>query len=84
MLTLQNIERKGTAAVKRLRSQKLANGLPFMINSKELPSNQCYLEYPDGSIHLVTLSRTARDFDMIRELSIQERSRLRIKYKLAD
>lgn len=84
MLTLQNIQGKGTAAVKRLRTQKLAKGLPFMINSKELPSNQCYLEYPNGSIHLVTLSKTAREFDVIRELSIQESSRLRIRYKLSD
>lgn len=83
MLTLQNIEEKGTAAVKRLRIQKLAKGLPFMINSKELPSNQCYLEYPDGSIHLVILSKNARDFDIIRELSTQESRRLRTKFKLA-
>lgn len=50
MLTLQNIEKKGTEAVKRLRIQKLEKGLPFIINSKELPSNQCYLEYPGGTI----------------------------------
>jgi hypothetical protein len=84
MLLLQNIEKKGTAAVKRLRSQKLAKGLPFMINSKELPSYQCYLEYPSGIIQLVTLSKNARDFDVIRELSIPESKRLRSKLKLAD
>ena len=84
MLTLQSIERKGTAAVKRLRRQKLAKGLPFMINSKELPSNQCYLEYPDGSIHLVALAENKRDFDLIRELTPQESKALRIQFKLAD
>ncbi len=83
MATLQNIEKKGTAAVKRLRSQKLAKGLPFMINSKELPSTQCYLEYPNGSIQLVALSKNARDFDVIRELSLQEIKRLRVRFKLA-
>lgn len=39
MLELQT-ERMGTAAVKRLRLQKLLRGLPLMINSKELPSTQ--------------------------------------------
>lgn len=84
MIILQNIERRGTAAVKRLRGQKLAAGLPFMINSKELPSGQCYLEYPDGPIQLVALSKGARDFVVIRDLSPQEARRLRIKYGLSD
>ena len=84
MATLQNIESKGTAAVKRLRRQKLAKGLPFMIDSKELPSNQCYLEYPDGSIQLVALAENKQDFDLIRELSPQESTQVRIKFKLAD
>ncbi len=83
MSTLQNIEKKGTAAVMRLRSQKLAKGLPFMINSKELPTTQCYLEYPNGSIQLVTLSKNAQDYDVIRELSLQEMERLRVRFKLA-
>ncbi len=61
MSTLQNIEKKGTAAVKRLRSQKLAKGLPFMINSNELPTTQCYIEYPNGSIQLVALSKNAQE-----------------------
>lgn len=84
MSTLQNIEKKGTAAVKRLRRQKLASGLTFMINSGDLPSNQCYLEYPDGSIHQVVLAENKRDFNLIRELSPQESKALRIRYKLAD
>jgi hypothetical protein len=83
MSELQKIERTGTAAVKQLRRQKLLKGLPFMINSKELPSNQCYLEYPDGTIQLVSLSKTARDFDLIRELSLRESKKLRLKFNLA-
>ena len=70
--------------MKRLRRQKLAKGLPFMINSKELPSHQCYLEYPDGAIRLVALAENKRDFSIIRELSPQESRRLRETFNLAD
>lgn len=52
--------------------EKLSKGLPFMINSTELPSGQCWLEYPDGHIQLVTLSKSRTDFDIIKILSIQE------------
>lgn len=83
MEKLQKIERTGTAAVKRLRNQKLLKGLPFMINSKELPSNQCYLEYPNGSVKLATLAKNGRDFEIIRELTPLESRRLRTKFKLA-
>ena len=78
------MERKGTAAVKRLRRQKLAKGLPFMINAKELPSNQCYLEYPDGTIQLASLAENKRDFNLVRQLSPLEAKQLRMKFKLAD
>ena len=56
MTTLTRMEEKGTAAVRKLRIQKLLNGHPFMINSKELISNQGYLEYPDGTIKLVSIT----------------------------
>lgn len=82
MSTLQNIEKQGTAAVLRLRTQKLANGLPFMINSNDLPSTQCYLEYSNGLIQLVTLKKDARDFEVIRDLNFQEIKALRAKFKL--
>ena len=84
MSTLQNMERRGTAAVRRLRRQKLAKGLPFMINLNELPSNQCYLEYPDGSIQLVALTANKQDFAPVRQLSQQEVQELRIRFRLAD
>ncbi|NTS39424.1 hypothetical protein HRG84_00785 [Flavisolibacter sp. BT320] len=77
------MESKGTAAVKHLRKQKLAAGVPFMINSNELPSNQCYLEFPDGSIQLVSLSKNGRDFNIIRDLSTQESQQVRVKFGLA-
>ncbi len=83
MTTLQSIAMKGTEAVKRLRRQNLAEGFPFMINDDSLPSGQCYLEQPDGSVQLVKLATNGRDFDLIRELSVQESNLLRAKYELA-
>lgn len=50
-----------------------------MINSKELEPNQCYLEFPDGSIQLAFLKDSARDFTVIRTLSISEEEALRNK-----
>jgi hypothetical protein len=81
MKDLKIIENKGTEAVRKLRLQKLRNGQPFMINSKELLSNQCYLEYPDGSIKLATLKKSSRDFDIIRVLNPVEADCIRIRYR---
>lgn len=80
MTALQTIEKIGNEAVQELRLQKLRNGHPFMINSKELESNQCYLEYPDGKIQLVFLKNAAREFTIIRALSLAEAEALRKKY----
>lgn len=82
MSILESIAMKGTEAVKRLRREQLAEGFSFMINDDSLPSGQCYLEQPDGSIQLVKLSTNGRDFDVVRELSAQEREDLRLKYGL--
>ena len=83
MTALQIIEKKGNDAVQRLRLQKLRSGYPFMINAKDLVPNQCYLEYPDGSIQLVFLKDlTAREFTAIRTLSISEELSLRRRYGL--
>lgn len=54
--------------IKSLRKKKLAQGLPFMINSDLLPSNQCYLEYPDGSIKIAEANSKDFDFKIIEEL----------------
>lgn len=48
-----------------------------MINVKELSSNQCYLEYPNGSIKLVTVLHASREINVIRELSSIEATQLR-------
>ena len=72
---IKELEKRGNDAVKRLRMAKHEKGLPFMINSKSLPGNQCYLEYPDGHMELVTLkSTTDQDFTLIRVLSVVERN----------
>jgi hypothetical protein len=81
---LKILEAKGNNAVKRLRKANFERGLPFMINSRELPSNQCYLEYADGRIVLVYVKSTdARDFTFIRELTIPETQVIRTKYQLS-
>lgn len=77
MSTIEITSRKGTNAVRKLREQKLRNGLPFMINVKELSINQCYLEYPNGSIQLIPVVLSTRDIDVIRELSSTEGNHLR-------
>jgi len=82
MTELQKMAQVGTDAVKRLRLQKLKSGHPFMINEKELPSGQSYLEYPDGSIKLVEISDNGREFIFIRELSVLECKKLREKFHL--
>jgi len=58
-------------------------GLPFMINSHLLPSDQCYLEYPDGIIKIVTIDRSINDFKVISELSSEESILLRKKFKFS-
>jgi hydrogenase maturation factor HypF (carbamoyltransferase family) len=83
MTALQIIEKTGNEAVQKLRLQKLRSGRPFMINSKDLESNQCYLEYPDGSIQLVFLENAAKEFTMIRTLSPSEELALRSRFGLS-
>ena len=82
MIEIQKMAKAGTNAVKRLRLKKLKSGHPFMINSSELPSGQCYLEYPDGKINLVTISTNGREFILLRELSVLESNKLRKKFHL--
>lgn len=72
----------GSIAVRELRFKKLSNGLPFMLNSLDLPSEQCYLEYPDGSIKLVRISKNTSEFITIKELTQKEISFIRIKFQL--
>jgi hypothetical protein len=83
MNDVQKLEKTGNDAVKMLRIDKLRKGMPFMINAKELPGNQCYLEFPDGKIQLVTISSTGSDFVVLRELTSIENDDVRKRYNLA-
>src|ERR1035437_8716700 len=65
MMGVTIIEQCGIEAVRKLRLQKLQNGRPFIINSRDLPPSQCYLEYPDGEIVLAALPNHAKDFNII-------------------
>lgn len=83
MTDFKAIEKAGTDAVKQLRINKLSNGIPFMINAKDLPTTECYIEYPDGHISLASLSSSKRDFNVIRDLSIDEADIIRKRYNLS-
>lgn len=69
--------------VRKLRDQKLHDGLPFMINLKELSSNQCYLEYPDGVIKLVSVVSSSREMNVLKELNPSEANSLRKRLNLS-
>ena len=68
--------------IKLLRKEKLSQGLPFMINSDTLPSHQCYLEYPDGSIKIAEANSKESDFKIIEELDFLNAEVLRRNLKL--
>ncbi len=70
-------------ALSKLRKVRLAQGLPFMINAIDLPSNQCYLEFANGDILLVGINSSSdRDFTIIRELNTVEKDSVRKKFQL--
>lgn len=81
-MLIDELAKKGTEAVKKLRREKLSKGEFFMINVRELPAGQSYIEYPDGKILLVALSASKKEFDEIRQLSNGESNVLRMRYQL--
>ena len=82
MENIKEIERIGIEAVKNLRLKRLRQGNFFMINLNSLPSDQCYLEYPDGIIKLALYESGAKHFTIVRELEKDESSYLRSKLNL--
>jgi len=82
MSDLEVLENIGTAAVMQLRKEKLASGKSFMINSEELPAKQSYMEYPDGTINIVTIAPDERSFVTIRKLSDTEAQAVRHQFNL--
>lgn len=82
MSDLEVLEQTGTEAVKRLRKKELEAGNTFMINSKDLPAKQSYLEYPDGSINVVTVAPDSRSFVSLRKLSSAQAQAVRRRFNL--
>lgn len=81
-MTAKEMEQSALKAVMKLRQQKLKQGVPFMINSDMLESDQCFLEYPDGIIRIAEASSSDRDFLIVYEFSVNESNNLRRKLKL--
>lgn len=77
------LTKKANLAVKQLRSQRLSKGLPFMINTKELHDDTCFLEDPNGQIKLVRQNKARTEFIEIRTLSAEAARQIRIRYPLA-
>ncbi len=82
MSDLEVLEKTGTDAVKRLRKHELEAGNPFMINSKDLPATQSYLEYPDSTISIVTVAPDSRSFVTVRKLSGSQAQTVRRRFNL--
>jgi hypothetical protein len=72
------MERNARLAILKIRAEKHKKGYHFMINSAELAIGHCWLEYANGDIHLVKLSESRLDFDIVKILSKEEANDLRI------
>lgn len=83
MSELEILGDRATGAVKRLRIKTLSSGQPFMININGLPKYQCYLEYPDNSIQLVTFQKDKNNFLTIKKLSLADSVSLKKRIGLA-
>ena len=81
-MTAKINNRSAINKIKSLRKTKLSQGIPFMINSDALPSYQCYLEYPDGSIKIVEANSKESDFKIIEDLDFLNAEVLRRNLKL--
>jgi len=82
MSTIEELNAIGGTVVRRLRRKKLESGKPFLIWSSELPKNQSYLEYPDHSIKVVTVSPNLKSFHLVRELTQVQIEIIRRKFNL--
>ena len=82
MSEIEIIEKMGSDAVRKLRKLKLEAGKPFLIHSKDLPQQHSYMEFPDQSIKIVTVSSNKREFTIVNILSSNEVNTLRKKYSL--
>jgi hypothetical protein len=62
MRPLTEIEKRAQVAVNKLRKETLEKGESFMIYNKDLPKGKYYMEYPDGRMNVVSISRKINDF----------------------
>jgi hypothetical protein len=81
-MTTTRLHKAGLEAVRLLRKKKHSQGLPFMINSNTLDTNQCYLEYPDGSIKIAEANTEKTGFVIIEEVDPRFAITLKRKLKL--
>jgi hypothetical protein len=81
-LLANNNNKFANKRIKSLRKEKLSQGLPFMINSEDLPSYQCYLEFPDGSIKIAEANSRESDFKIVGELDFLNAEVFKRKLKL--
>lgn len=63
-------------AILKLRQDKFACGIPFMINDNSLPTNQAYFEYSDGQMTVVMVGQM-NSFEIKRTLSAKEADMVR-------
>lgn len=77
-----NLIKEACKQIHQLRRNRLSQGHTFIINSDSLPSGQCYLEFPDGSIVIVEANSEKTDFNIIEELDGFEIKKLRKHFKL--
>ena len=82
-MTRKKLEQSGMLALQMLRKTNLGQGHSFMINSGELPSNQSYMEYPDGTMQLVVMSHSKSYFEVIKEFSAEEGFLLKKRLQLS-
>ncbi len=82
VISLREQVKSGTVAVRALRLKRLENGLPFMINVKGMEEKLCYIEYPNGNIHLVKQSSQGNDFETLEVLDKSEATNLRRRFNL--
>jgi len=82
MDTIEELNVITGTVVRRLRRKKLESGQPFLIWSNKLPKNQSYLEYPDQSIKIVTVSSNLKSFTIVRELTNVQAQQIRREFNL--
>ena len=81
-MTAKKMEQSARRKIRQLRKKKLQQGLPFMISSDDLPAEQCYQEYPDGTIKIAVAGSRNSDFKIIEELDYFNTQILRRTLKL--